>query len=149
LPRHTESKAELYTPIRSTRGIPKKSKDTSFPTDTLELKLSCFNAKERFALIQRVLGTPLTPHADFVREILQTCAIDASAEKVFCVMNFHLDWLYAALMCSELCEDEPTPLLANETGVSPVTGRQQDADFVIVLHGAPRQRTVHQPFVAG
>jgi hypothetical protein len=109
----------------------------SFPTDSLEYKLSRFNAKERFALIQRVLGVRFVPHADFLGEVLAKCEINAKPENVFCAMDFHLDWLYAALMCNELREDEPLPLLADESGAFPVTGRQQDADFVMCFTERP------------
>ncbi|MFL9913990.1 hypothetical protein PQR75_00995 [Paraburkholderia fungorum] len=109
----------------------------SFPAESLEYKLGRFNAKERFALIQRVLGVEFVPHDDFLGEVLAKCGIDAKPENVFCAMDFHLDWLYAALMSHELRPDEPLPLLAGESGAFPVTGRQQDADFVICFTERP------------
>lgn len=109
----------------------------SFPADSLEFKLSRFNAKERFSLIQRVLGVRFVPHADFLGEVLAKCRIDANPENVFCAMDFHLDWLYAALMSDELHKNKPVPLVADESGAFPVTGRQQDADFVLCFTERP------------
>ncbi|WP_116345197.1 hypothetical protein [Cupriavidus taiwanensis] len=102
-----------------------------FPVGSLEYRLSRFNAKERFALIQRVLGVAIAPHADFMTEVLAKCAITNRPENVFCAMDFHLDWLYAALMNESLVEDEPMPLVAGENDHFPVTGKQQDADFIM------------------
>jgi hypothetical protein len=73
-------------------------KPQDFPEESLEHRLALFNAKERFALIQRVLGVKVVPHAGFLDEILEACNITAKPENVFCAMDFHLDWLYAALM---------------------------------------------------
>ncbi|MBC8752405.1 MULTISPECIES: hypothetical protein [Paraburkholderia] len=109
----------------------------SFSADSLEYKLGRFNAKERFALIQRVLGVEFVPHAGFLSEVLAKCGINAKPERVFCAMDFHLDWLYAALISNELRQDEPLRLLADEAGVLPVTGRQQDADFVMCFTERP------------
>lgn len=101
-----------------------------FPPGSLEHRLSVFNAKERFALIQRVTGMSIAPSPAFLAETLQSCGIEANAGRVFCAMDYHLDWLYAALMKDQL-DPEPMPLVADEYGSFPVTGRQQDADFVM------------------
>jgi hypothetical protein len=113
-----------------------------FPIGSLEYRLSRFNAKERFALIQRVLGVTFAPHAGFMAEVLAKCNITIRPENVFCAMDFHLDWLYAALMNENLVEGEPMSLAAGENDYFPVTGRQQDADFVMCFtdkacNGAP------------
>jgi hypothetical protein len=100
------------------------------PEEHLEHRLALFNAKEPFTLIQRVLGVKVEPHADFLHEILKACNITAKPENVFCGMDFHLDWLYAALMINPLTE-ELLPLAPDATGQFPMTGSQLDADFVI------------------
>jgi hypothetical protein len=105
-------------------------KPQDFPEESLEHRLALFNAKERFALIQRVLGVKVVPHAGFLDEILEACNINAKPENVFCAMDFHLDWLYAALIKNPLNE-EPLPLVPDAAGQFPVTGSQQDADFVM------------------
>jgi hypothetical protein len=101
------------------------------PVASLEYRLSRFNAKERFALIQRVLGTPFAPHPDFVEEVLTKCDIATKPQSIFCAMDYHLDWLYAALMSEDLAENEPGLLVAGADNHFPVTGKQQDADFVM------------------
>ena len=115
-----------------------------FPPGSLERRLSEFNAKERFALIQRVIGVSVAPHPGFLAETLRRCGIEARADRVFCAMDYHLDWLYAALM-KDCMDSEPMPLVADEHGNFPVTGSQQDADFVMCFtsNGADGKPVTH------
>ncbi|MFM0327639.1 hypothetical protein [Caballeronia glebae] len=84
-----------------------------------------------------MLGVEFVPHERFVRKVLMACGIDARPERFFCAMDFHLDWLYAALMKPDLDpawrrQDVPLPrIFDEEAGEYPVTGGQQDADFVM------------------
>jgi hypothetical protein len=112
-----------------------------FKKGSLECRLSRFNAKERFALIQRVLGVDFVPHDDFVAEILRECEIMADHRDVFCAMDFHLDWLYAALINKELNPDLRMPLVADKDFGAPVTGRQQDADFILCFTDEASDKT--------
>ncbi|SOE97708.1 hypothetical protein SAMN05414139_10865 [Burkholderia sp. D7] len=102
----------------------------AFPEGSLERRLGRFNAKERFALIQRVMGVNFVPHADFLDEVLKKCDVQATPDRVFCAMDFHLDWLYAALMNPSM-DEAPRPLTPDEHGNVPVTGTSEDADFLI------------------
>ncbi|MDR5816760.1 hypothetical protein QCE62_24495 [Caballeronia sp. LZ033] len=109
----------------------------AFHKGSLEYRLAQFDAKERFALINAVLGVEFVPHKDFVARIFKVCGIETQPERIFCAMDFHLDWLYAALMKPDLDpawlkEDVPLPrIFDEEAGEYPVTGKQQDADFVM------------------
>lgn len=102
----------------------------AFHEGSLERRLGRFNAKERFALIQRVMGVSFVPHADFLEEVLKKCQVQAIPDRVFCAMDFHLDSLYAALM-NPAMDEAPRPLTPDEYGNVPVTGTPEDADFLI------------------
>jgi hypothetical protein len=106
-----------------------------FDKGSLEWRLSKFNAKERFALIQRILGVHFVPHADFLKEVTGEGFIPLP-EDVFCAMDFHLDWLYAALMNIELVEKK-----ALTFDIGTITGKQQDVDFVLCFTDKARHET--------
>lgn len=56
-----------------------------------------FNAKERFFLLGHVLGNPrFTLGSAFKAELSKGMNLSLP-EDLFCAMDFHLDWLYAAL----------------------------------------------------
>lgn len=101
-----------------------------FTENTLEYRLSRLNAKERFALVQRVLGVKFVPHASFIEEVLRKCEVQATPDRVFCAMDFHLDWVYAALMNHEM-DKEARSLTRDEHNNVPITGTAEDADFLI------------------
>ncbi|MFM0140405.1 hypothetical protein [Caballeronia grimmiae] len=106
-----------------------------FDNGSLEWRLSKFNAKERFALIQRILGVHFLPHGDLLKEVIGEGFIP-KPEEVFCAMDFHLDWLYAALMNKEFVEGKAFPF---ESGA--ITGKQQDVDFVLCFTDKARKET--------
>ncbi|KXU87129.1 hypothetical protein CR51_35940 [Caballeronia megalochromosomata] len=103
----------------STQTNEQEAPPKGFEEGSLEYRLSKFNAKERFALIQRILGVHFVPHADFQKEVIGEGFVPRP-EEVFCAMDFHLDWL------KELVEGKA---LKFESGT--ITGKQQDVDFVL------------------
>ena len=69
--------------------------------DLIEL-LECLNRKERFFLIGQALGNPIFATAPaFLNRISDATGISLpSPDHVHCFMDYHLDWLYAALILS-------------------------------------------------
>jgi hypothetical protein len=67
----------------------------------LEQKLAHFNRKERFLLVGQALGNPgFTVGAAFRRSL--AALLDRPVPKdAYCAMDYHLDWLFAALLWAE------------------------------------------------
>jgi hypothetical protein len=64
---------------------------------TLLTALRSFNRKERFLLLQWVLDRPGFPLGEgFRMKLEEACELELSGETVV-AMDYHLDWLYAAL----------------------------------------------------
>jgi hypothetical protein len=97
---------------------------------TLQHRLKLFNAKERFALVSHILGNAsFEPAADFMRNITELYGVSSVPYAVYGAMDYHLDWLYAALLDPGI--DAPMPLSFDERGCGPVTGSQEDVDFLV------------------
>ncbi|WP_244814155.1 hypothetical protein [Caballeronia sp. Lep1P3] len=98
---------------------------------TLQSRLKLFNAKERFALVSHILGNAhFEPAADFMRNIKELYGVSSAPYDIYGAMEYHLDWLYAALLNPEV--GAPIPLVIGEDGgYGPVTGSQEDIDFLV------------------
>lgn len=114
--------------------------------DTLQQRLRRFNAKERGALVNRILGNEhIQPAPQFMSEVADHFAIERSPTDVFWAMDFHLDWLYAALVSPP--PGLPIELNASLPGTGAVTGSGEDIDFLLCFsedggHGS-RSATTH------
>ena len=114
-------------------------------TDLLKI-LESFNRKERFFLIAQVLGCsnsgePAFSLSDSFREKLDAnikltnidIAIPLEREMVFVAMDYHLDWLQAALILAHTNQDE-TPKFCNEgKGGQIIKGTQEDVDLLVAF----------------
>ena len=115
--------------------------------ETLKNNLTTLNQKERFLLVAEVIGTPssLALSDRFVAKLthsLSTCGIHLSQSlpPLFVGIDYHFDWMYAALELSWQGQDikhlyqypTATPLkpLPNKNRL--ISGNQEDADLLIV-----------------
>lgn len=93
-------------------------------------RLKLFSAKERFALVSPILrNAHFEPAADFMGNITDLYGLRSKPYNIYGAMDFHLDWLYAALLNPEV--GTPIPLVLGEEGYGPVTGSQEDIDFLV------------------
>ena len=92
-----------------------------------------FNAKERFFLVGHVLGNPqFTLDSAFRAELSKTMNLSLPGD-LFCAMDFHLDWLYAAL---QLHADEgKIRIHSNTQGI--IKAQQEDIDLIQVSRCTP------------
>lgn len=133
---------------------------TQITADALVRNLKLLNAKERDHLMrlaylgQKVpydqASTFLAPEFDAaLREHVIDMGLAASAKCVFAGMDYHLDWLFAALWMAHTAPEWTPPALAPRvpmelhapvagvnalyTDFRPVTGSQEDIDFLAVF----------------
>ncbi len=92
-------------------------------------KLKMFNAKERFFLVGHILGNAsFQPSNEFLKELSEKLAIDIpDAEHVFTAMDYHLDWLHAALQVFTSGNEQKC--YSNEPDY--IKGKQEDVDFIL------------------
>lgn len=92
-------------------------------------RLKMFNAKERFLLIGQILGnTAFQPSETFLDELRAELSIEMPpAEKMFAAMDYHLDWIYAAVAMSDTTADNVQYPDASQG----VNGTQEDVDFLL------------------
>jgi hypothetical protein len=99
--------------------------------------LRSLNRKERYLLLQWVLDRPGFPLGDAFRmKLEEACEVDLSGEAVV-AMDYHLDWLYAALRWAR---DDLVPgqELPRDDGDDPprlITGSQEDVDLLVAIAG--------------
>ncbi|WMN59590.1 hypothetical protein NI389_15640 [Pseudoalteromonas xiamenensis] len=97
-------------------------------------QLAAFNSKERFYLLGYILGNrSFSPSSEFLSQLEEALGI-SFPDALFCAMDYHLDWIYAAL-CKTY---QPQSLYNNNHGE--VKGQQEDVDFLIAFE---RNRHVH------
>jgi hypothetical protein len=83
--------------------------------------LRAFNRKERFLLVQWALDRPgFALGGGFRNKLEQACGLDLSGEAVV-AMDYHLDWLYAALMWASDPSIQPGLQVARPAGRQTVT----------------------------
>jgi hypothetical protein len=104
-------------------------------------RLRAFNRKERFLLVGQALGNPTFALGEGFREDLSCLLRREVPSSAYCAMDYHLDWLYAALMWS--CGKAEPGHLTTRTLDSyvkdgeaievdlKVTGNQSDVDLLI------------------
>ena len=96
--------------------------------------LKAFNRKERFFLIAAALGHPTFRLAESYREELsQKAGVNIPAsDEVFVAMDYHLDWIHAALYLAE--RDETLHIHPKLDGAVPVlSGNQRDVDLLVAF----------------
>ena len=94
--------------------------------------LESFNRKERFFLIGAALGNPSFQLAQrFRTELGQVFGLEVP-DDAFAAMDYHLDWIHAALL---LAGNDSDTVHANDPTV--VTGTQQDVDLVVAFREGP------------
>ena len=112
-------------------------------TDLIKI-LESFNRKERFFLIAQALGLhsdsgePAFSLSDSFREQLNAkidVVIPPDPEKVFVAMDYHLDWLHAALVFTHTNQDENSKF-SNEGKV--IEGTQEDIDLLVAFKASEK-----------
>ena len=98
------------------------------PRSVIEL-LSCFNAKERFFLIGFALDNrQFTLGDDFRSQLSMAVGLEVP-RNAFVAMDYHLDWLCAALYCNKLGSDS----VLNDRDENEIKGQQEDVDFLVAF----------------
>ncbi len=96
-------------------------------TDLISL-LKYFNRKERFFLVGQALGNKDFKISDEFREVISKKINIEIPPDSFSAMDYHLDWIYASLYCSE---KGSTGFIAdNSLGLN---ANQEDIDFLIAF----------------
>lgn len=95
--------------------------------DLLEL-LESFNRKERFFLIRQALGN-FQLSSEFRRELGDAIGL-AIPRGAFAAMDYHLEWLTAALYAQECCDLEG---IFDNPQQQIVKGNQQDIDLLVAF----------------
>lgn len=95
--------------------------------------LKRFNRKERFFLVGMALGNESFQLSDsFRRQLGELFGIDLP-DRIFCAMDYHIDWIFACLYLAFHPEAENTTVHQNH---GQLTGSQEDIDFVIAYREA-------------
>ena len=91
--------------------------------------LKAFNRKERFALINKIFGTNVeTPHAAFINELKSTLNLSIN-NITFWGVDYHIDWLAAALAYYNQNKTPGDGHLFNQNDYFCFT--QEDIDFIV------------------
>ena len=111
-------------------------------TDLIEI-LESFNRKERFFLVAQALGCsnsagePAFSLSDSFRkqldEIIKPTAIPEEPAMVFVAMDYHLDWLQAALILAHTSQDEKSKFCNDGKEGQIIKGTQEDVDLLVAF----------------
>ena len=93
--------------------------------------LESFNRKERFFLISQAVGEFQLSH-DFGRELAKAIKVDVP-HGAFTAMDYHLEWLTAALHAYE-CGD--VDKIFDNPLQQVIKGNQEDADLLVAFEGS-------------
>lgn len=117
-------------------------------TSMFQDTLARFNRKERYLLLEWALGAKDFPLSDQFRSELGTeIGVDVP-DRVFVAMDYHLDWLYAALELTfgdaEVGTARKRPAVPEDgdIGASPLTFTQEDIDLLVVFERDGRHHVV-------
>jgi hypothetical protein len=123
---------------RGSRSSASKKPQTTGMLTELEQKLAHFNRKERFLLVGQALGNPAFALGEPFRNSLAELLHRPVPHEAYCAMDYHLDWLFAAVMWAEGKVHPgnlmPREFVASATGMPTdltVTGNQSDIDLLI------------------
>lgn len=110
-------------------------KTNDFSNNGLLDALRKFNAKERFYLVGHFLGNPqfrpdIARVASLERVLNIPSGLFVGAVDTFCAMDYHLDWLNAAL---KLYHDPNIKNRALQKSEDCTTGTQQDIDLLLAF----------------
>ena len=106
---------------------------------TLLQLLDRFNRKERFFLVAYALGNPRFQVSDEFRAALGKIVGASIPMDALCFMDYHLDWLYAALILARASPEEEvfdSPNFMGATNDDPpfnVNTNQEDIDLLVAF----------------
>ncbi|MGB4858063.1 MAG: hypothetical protein WBP11_01925 [Dokdonella sp.] len=98
-------------------------------------RLKCFNAKERYWAVRQALGG-FDPTPEFVQSAAKAAGFDPSIEPIrgttFLAMDYHLNWLHAALSgrCLPCDEMKGTDMPKNQSTSDPSNENEESWDAV-------------------
>ena len=110
-------------------------------TDLIEI-LESFNRKERFFLVAQALGCSNSGEPAFslsgsfreqLDKIIEPTAIPEDPAKVFVAMDYHLDWLQAALVLAHTSQDEKSKFCNEGKEGQIIKGTQEDVDLLVAF----------------
>ena len=109
-------------------------------TDLLKI-LESFNRKERFFLVAQALGCsnsagePAFSLSDSFRKELNANidVVIPEPEAVFVAMDYHLDWLQAALILAHTSQDEKSKFCNEGKEGQIIKGTQEDVDLLVAF----------------
>ena len=90
-----------------------------------------FNSKERFFLVGYVLGNTRFSVSSQFRTALSNRLNVPIPDDLFCAMDYHLDWLYAALQVST--DSNKEAIYNNGNGI--IKANQEDIDLLLAYEG--------------
>ena len=93
--------------------------------------LKTFNSKERFFLIGQALGNQSFELDQKFRDELSQKIKISVPKRAFVAMDYHLDWIYAALFKS--CKPDVDEPIANDGSI---LGQQEDVDLLVAFEQA-------------
>ena len=97
-------------------------------------RLGRFNAKERYWLVREALGH-FEPRPAFVRAVAAAIGVDEPpAATVYAAMDYHLNWLWAALTPHTPGDGMPAPRDASDA--NPIRNNQEDVDLLLAWERA-------------
>ena len=110
-------------------------------TDLIEI-LESFNRKERFFLVAQALGCSNSGEPAFslsgsfreeLNKIIEPTAIPEEPAMVFVAMDYHLDWLQAALILAHTSQDEKSKFCNEGKEGQVIEGTQRDVDLLVAF----------------
>lgn len=97
-------------------------------------RLRRFNAKERYWLVRQVLGH-FDPCPEFIRAVAAAIQVEEPrADEVYAAMDYHLNWLWAALTPHTPGDGMPAPRDAADA--NPIRNNQEDVDLLLAWERA-------------
>jgi len=99
-------------------------------THPLIKRLVDLNSKERFFLVAYALGNPGFQLGDKFREDLEHAIGVQVPDDAFCAMDYHLDWIHAAIQSHNM-DSGLADTWENQDGC--VEGNQEDVDLLVVF----------------
>lgn len=106
-------------------------KNTEVRPEEIIRNIKSFNRKERFYLISDVIGNDRFSLSDkFIDKINRKFGIDVP-KNAFVAMDYHMDWISAALTMSFKSDEYPKGIYPNGEGKGRLNLNQEDVDLLI------------------
>src|SRR5687767_8811818 len=100
--------------------------------------LKAFNRKERFFLVGHALGNPGFLLSEDFRQDLETALRVRVPQDAFVAMDYHLTWIYAAVVLGSQGFDASSPkaIPAQDNASGTIVRNQEDVDLLAAFEDA-------------